>query len=372
MKKLITIIGILGIILIISIYFINKKQTQKKTVLQKAPIANKQNSTPFETLPIIEQKDNAAIEILPAMDSVSTAKNQVWAGAFQLVWNDLINDINKGPILFEGSQPEMANLLNKSSFSVKDLSADSYYKKCGLVSPKLKQEIEEAIWTKFKEKSRILDNFNWDPAPEKYILYVMLKKDLEYIEKFNKLDDDYFEGINSPIKYFGITTDNYSKSKDTIQVLFYNNSNDFAVTLQSKQGDLIHLYRTNNKKTLAEFYSEMKQKSNAKKDYLRAEDKFKAPVLDFNAQREFKELYNKKIMPSEFKIDRAIEAIQFKMDEVGVKLIAQSIISVGRRAALASRDFYFTGPYIIFMEEPGKQPYFAAYITDPSALNGNN
>ncbi len=368
MKKLITIIGILGIILIISICLINKKQNTKNPVLPKAQPIYTDNG-----ISNIAKQDSAVLEILPTMNSVSIAKNQVWAGVFQLVWDDLANEINKGPILFEGSQPEMANLLNKNSFSVKDLSADSYYKKWGLVSPQLKQEIEEAIWTKFQEKSNILDSFNWSSAPEKYILYTMLKKDLEYVEEFKTLQQDLFKGSSSYVNYFGVITSGSSKLKESVNVLFYKDYDNFAVTLKSKQGDLIHLYRTDDNKTLAEFYSEMKQKSNTEKDYLHEEDKFKAPALDFNIQHEFDELNNKKIMPSGFIIEKAIEAIKFKGNKLGEPIAREAKTSStwGNHPHIQPkfiRNFYFTGPYAIFMEEPGKQPYFAAYITDPAPL----
>ena len=379
MKKSTIIIAALAIILIVGICLINKYSTNyaKNNTNKPVPNVALPDNTPVETSPItdninVEKVYTDAIEILPTMDSISTSKNQVWTGAFQMVWDDLAKELNKAPIQFAGSQPEMVNLLNKSSFSVKDLSENAYYKKWGLVSLQLKQEIEKGIWAKFREKSRILDSFDWTPEPDKYILYAMLKKDLEYIEKFNKLDDDYFEGIKTRIKYFGITTDKYSKSKDSVQVLFYNNFNDLAITLKSKQGDLIHLYKTNSQKNLAEMYAEMKQKTKAEKDYLRAEDKFKAPILDFNTQREFKELYNREIIPSGFIINKAIEDIQFKMDNVGAKVVAEAAIMLSKgiapAASMSTRYFYFTGPYAIFMEEPGKQPYFAAYITDPAPL----
>ncbi len=379
MKKTTTIIAVLAIILIVSAYFITKPSDNYAINNTNKPVSNVAlpNNTPEETLPVtdntnVEKVYTDAIEILPTMDSVSTAKNQVWTGVFQLVWNDLTNELNKAPIQFAGSQPKMVNLLNKSPFSVKDLSENAYYKKWGLVSAQLKQEIEQGIWTKFHEKSQILDIFDWTPAPNKYLLYAMLKKDLEYVEKFDELGDGNFKASKTPVKYFGVMAGNSSKLKESVSVLFYNDDKDFAVTLKSKQGDLIHLYRTDGQKTLAEMYAEMKQKPNAEKDYLRAEDKFKAPILDFNTQREFKELYNREIIPSGFIIVKAIEDIQFKMNEIGAKLIAEA--AIGYKALgitivdTNARYFYFTGPYAIFMEEPGKQPYFAAYITDPAPL----
>ena len=61
------------------------------------------------------------------------------------------------------------------------------------------------------------------------------------------------------------------------------------------------------------------------------------------------------------------------MDEVGAKLVAEAAMATlwSSREIRRGRNFYFTGPYVIFIEEPGKYPYFAAHITDPASLNEN-
>ena len=51
---------------------------------------------------------SADFEILPTMDSVSNAKNQVWVGTFQLIWNDLVNELIKQPVEFIGYKSKMA------------------------------------------------------------------------------------------------------------------------------------------------------------------------------------------------------------------------------------------------------------------------
>ena len=323
-------------------------------------------------------------EIVPTMESVSKAKNQVWAGAFQLVWNDFMNELVKGPIKFLKKQPAMVDLLNKQKFTTNDIQESAYYKKWGEASPKLKKEIEDGIWEKFKEKSQILDSFDFTPIPFKYFLYVMMKKNLEYEKELESLEPGKFEGSETLVKYFGILEESYGRNgnrnvKQTIGVLFYNNDKDFAVTLHSKQGDLIHLYKVNTDKTLAEIYKEMKEKTKSNYDRMQPVDKFKAPKINFDKIQEFKELYNKPIKSytppiMEWEILKAMERIQFKMDEVGAKVVAEAAMmalrkgGVGPRSEPKPRYFYFTGPYAIFIQEPGKAPYFAAYIKDPSSI----
>ena len=119
-------------------------------------------------------KATTDFEILPTMDTVSNAKNQVWVGTFQLIWNDLMTEIVKHPVEFVNKKSVMADNLNKKSFTTDDLNESSYYKKLGLASKDMKKEIEKAIKEKFNETSDILDKFDWTPAPEKYFLYAKI------------------------------------------------------------------------------------------------------------------------------------------------------------------------------------------------------
>lgn len=311
-------------------------------------------------------------EIIPTMDYESNAKNTVWVGTFQLIWNDLIDEIVKHPVEF-AQKSVMATLLNKQSFTTDDLNESSYYKKIGLVSKELKKEIEQAIKDKFNEKSDILGRFDWTPEKDKYILYAMLKKDFEYIKPFDKLEDAPFEGSKGNVKYFGINEDSQSSLRYTVNVLFYNNPNDYAISLRSKQGDIVYLYRTDDEKNLAELYNDMNKKAE-KFMGIRTfgkRDKFKAPMLDFKKERSFNELCNKPIKNSNFFISQAIETVQFKMDEAGVKLKSEAAMIVGCTCTPGFREepryFYFDKRYVIFLQEKSK-PYFAMKIEDAKAL----
>ncbi|MBQ3934171.1 MAG: hypothetical protein II726_03160 [Elusimicrobiaceae bacterium] len=352
----------------------NNQNVSEQKTKRKPAFAKDEENTNITS----EQINSADFEIVPTMESVSKAKNQVYAGAFQLVWNDFMNELVKGPIKFLKNQPAMVDLLNKQKFTTNDIQESAYYKKWGEASPKLKKEIEDGIWEKFEEKSQILDSFDFTPEPFKYFLYVMMKKNLEYEKELESLEPGKFEGSETLVKYFGILEESYGRNvKQTIGVLFYNNDKDFAVTLHSKQGDLIHLYKVNTDKTLAEIYEEMKEKAQNGFGRMRSEDRFKAPKIDFNKTQEFKELYNKPIVSHTpgidyWEIEKAMERIQFKMDEFGAKVVAEAgMMALGKKIASRPpepRYFYFTGPYAIFIQEQGKAPYFAAYITDPSSI----
>ncbi|MCR5265549.1 MAG: hypothetical protein K6E29_03020 [Cyanobacteria bacterium RUI128] len=311
-------------------------------------------------------------EILPTMDTESNAKNQVWVGTLQLVWNDLIDEVIHHPIEFVGGKSVAAENLNKREFSADDLNDSSYYKKVGLVSEDLKKEIEKAIKKKFNETSDVLGSVDWTPEPEKYLLYAILKKDFEYIQPFSKMPDGKFNGSDGNVKFFGINNESDSSLRNTVTVLFYNGADDFAVSLKSKQGDTVYLYRTDDVKTLDKLYKDMKDKQNSYegKKWLTKKDEFKAPMLDFKREKSFKELC-RVIKNSPFMITQALETIQFKMDEVGVKLKSEAVIVVALTSALPDREepryFNFDSRYVIFLEEKDK-PYFGMKIEDVKPL----
>ena len=231
----------------------------------------------------------------------------------------------------------------------------------------------EKLKEKFNETSDILGKFNWTPARGKYILYAMLKKDFEYIKPFDKLDDGEFHGSQGKVKYFGINRDSSSALRYTVRVLFYNNLNDFAIVLKSKQGDNVYLYRTNDNKTFDKLYADMMNKAD-KYMGIRSfgkKDEFKAPVLEFKAERDFTELCNKPIKNSDYVIMKALETVQFKMNETGVKLKSEAGMMVGLTCIPSFREepryFYFNDRYIIFLQEKGS-PYFALKVEDAKEL----
>ena len=122
------------------------------------------------------------VEVLATLDDAIT-NNSVWCGTFQLVWNDMQNEVVGQDIVFQ-KQIELVENLNKQTFKEDDLSDEYYYKNWGLMTLDLKEEIEKGIKDKFDEPSDILDKLDWSNAPQSdsgynvyskdYLFYVML------------------------------------------------------------------------------------------------------------------------------------------------------------------------------------------------------
>ena len=142
----------------------------------------------------------------------------IWCGTFQLIWNDLKNDLAKQDIVFN-PQLKVVENLNKETFTTKELSEASYYKKIGTPSLKLKEEIEKAIKDKFNEKSDILNDFEWENRdPKDYFLYAMLKKEFQFEKAFEELENGKFRDYDN-VKYFGIKSDETGELKQQVDVL---------------------------------------------------------------------------------------------------------------------------------------------------------
>ena len=322
-------------------------------------------------------KTEQTLEVLPLMSSKSVEQNRLWVGTFQLVWNDLMDVIVKGPVKFEDYKSPLAKELNKQKFTADMLSEDSYYKTYGETSPELKVQIEEAIKEKFNETSDILDSIDWTPGPGKCLVYAMLKKDFKFLIAFDKLKPTRFGRSFAKVDYFGIDKKSSNLLDKTVNVLFYNSSKDFAVSINTQNSDVLYLYRTDDNKTFDKLYSDMFMKKSQYEGVSEFMDKdeLKIPNISLYRQKSFDELCNHPIKDTDLIIGQALETVDFRMDNEGVKLKSEASIATKMSMPimpgnLKPRKFYFDNTFVLFLQEVGKeQPYFALRVNDVSLIN---
>ena len=232
MKKRI-LIGVIAIVIIVSV------------VCVSVSFLNLQN--------IKDNVNNANISIVTSLED-KIGDNAAWCGTFNLIWNDLKNDLAKQDIKFAENSDAVDNL-NKGTFTTNELSESSYYKTYGTPTLELKAEIEKAIKEKFNETSDILDSFNWEGHTEKdYFLYSMLKKEFEYAKEFDKLDNGTFEKYNN-VRYFGINGRTKDQVREQVEVLYYNSEDDFALKIQTKSDDEIIVSVGNKEDSFLDIYN---------------------------------------------------------------------------------------------------------------------
>ena len=326
---------------------------------------------------LVPNKNFAAddtLDILPTMTTESSTENRAWVGTFQLVWNDILANITNKPIEFCGYESKMAQNLNQQEFTKDNLSSNAYYTKYGVVCPKLKKEIERGIRKKFREKSDILDMFDFSNQPEKIFVYAMLKKDFKFLTAFDKLPDGFFGDVRKPVKYFGINDNSSEKLYKNVEVLFFNDYNDYAIKLFTKSNDEVLLYRTEDNSTFDKYFKDLNDKTEkyvGNRRFIKG-DSLLVPDIKLFKMARFEELEGHEIKDTKFRIDKTIETIDFSMNNAGVKLKSEAGL-MARCTSLSprtGREFMFNDNFILFLVEKGqKVPYFAIRVHDVDALN---
>lgn len=355
-KKLI-LIGIAGVIIVIGAIFL--------FIWQQTKDENPRHTDGLTIVPTMQDK---------------IAADSAWSGTFQLVWNDLINEVVKKEVVFS-PQEEMATNLNKQEFKTDMLSDAYYYKKYGFKTLALKAEIEKGIKAKFNQTSDILDLFDWsesalndpnNPDLDRYFFYVMLYRKFEYLKAFDKLEDSSFGSYNE-VQYFGFDNNTSDEVRDQIEVLYYHDEADFALLINTKTNDEVIFYKNPKGNTFKEIYDNMLLEANkyqGSKTFNQL-DNFRAPLLKFNELREYDELEGKPFptIKGTGEIAKAVQTIQFSLDENGGEIKSEAGIDLkvtsGLPIEVEPRNFYVDNTFAIFLREKGKiLPYFASRIED--------
>lgn len=375
MKKLILIIVSIIILIILGVF--TYSQITKKTEIEEP---NKPTSSSKTSLSSTE----GITTVLTLDDEITD--NTIWCGTFQLIWNDLKNDLAKQDIVFN-PQLKVVENLNKETFTTKELLEASYYKKIGTPSLKLKEEIEKAIKDKFNEKSDILNDFEWENRdPKDYFLYAMLKKEFQFKKAFEELENGKFRDYDN-VKYFGIKSDETGELKQQVDVLYYKSKDDFAVKLRTKQEDEVILCKNPEGKTFGEIYNNILDKTEVKvynmpnnqdnyeaiKVYgeLKEGELLKVPNIKLKEKNEITEIEDKKFLFSNgevYSIEKALQTIEFELDRTGGKIKSEAGMMVKNESVAIMdeiREFSIDDTFAIFLIEKGKdKPYFAGKIND--------
>ena len=380
-KILIGIITILVILIIVfgALYIVDHKRMEENEPVifstwgkKYSPKIGEENDKSEEQK---EKQDSNNINFALTMDDEITT-DTAWCGTFQLIWNDLKNDLAKQDIVLqEDPENQIVKNLNKEDFKAEYLSESSYYKVYGHPTLELKNKIEEAIKEKFNETSDILNDFEWreDGVEGDYFLYSMLKKEFEFPVKFDKLQEGTFAEKYNDVDYFGLEKEADEQIRSQVEILYYNSNEDFAVKLKTKQNDEVILAKGTEGATFNEIYNNINENSSnyeGIKEFTE-EDELKIPNIDFDEKKEITYLRDKTFQFSNgtlYKIEKAMQTIEFELDEKGGKIKSEAGMMNREMALLPAeqeRKFYFDDEFTIFLKETDKEkPYFAAKIQD--------
>lgn len=280
-------------------------------------------------------------------------------------------------VAFEDGNSMLVDELNKKTFTKDMLSKDDYYIKVGQTSPKLKEEIKNELAQKFNiNTSNVLDEIDFENdtnAIMGYTVYSMLMKNFEFIVPFDKLGGLRFNDSEGYVEYFGINNASDESLNQNVEVLFYNNQNDFAVKLKTKENEELILYMNETYTSFNDMYNEIEEKS---KNYtgdktFNKSDELKVPYINVDTIINYDELCGKIIKDTDqMYISNAIQNVKFTLNEKGGNLLSEAtVVSEYNSLAENARFFNFTKSFIIFMKEENKsKPYFSLKVDNVNIL----
>lgn len=278
---------------------------------------------------------------------------------------------------FEDGNSMLVDELNKKTFTKDMLSKDDYYIKVGQTSPKLKEEIKNELTQKFNiNTSNVLDEIDFENdtnAIMGYTVYSMLMKNFEFIVPFDKLGGLRFNDSEGYVEYFGINNASDESLNQNVEVLFYNNQNDFAVKLKTKENEELILYMNETYTSFNDMYNEIEEKS---KNYsgdktFNQSDELKIPYINVDTIINYDELCGKIIKDTDqMYISNAIQNVKFTLNEKGGNLLSEAtVVSEYNSLAENARFFNFTKPFVLFMKEENKsKPYFSLKVDNVNIL----
>ncbi len=279
--------------------------------------------------------------------------NNLWVGTLDLAWKDLEEKLGKDKIELGGENLQIANDLNSSTFTKEMLDSEDY-----------NINVERTLTNGYK-------------------IDATLNKELHFLESFDNFSDDYawkFGDGDEFIKYFGINNASPEKMNKNVEILFYNRmqdtpwlSNDFAIKLNTKEGDEIILYRTDDKKSFDEYYQDIKNKSNTYKEdtNFSEKDELRVPYIKINGMISYNELYGKEIKNSNgLYIYEVIQNVNFSLNEKGCNLSSKStMVTEYLEFSNEPRYCFFQDTFILFMQEANSEnPYFALKVDNSDIL----
>lgn len=340
--------------------------------------SNVMNSTKNFNTEVGKQNLNNTI-ITPYMNSqIVTGNNLVYCSTFQLAWNELKDNIIKGNIIIDGN-PAGANFLNEGLSRKNDISEKYYVAMAGYNKDNIIGKINRKLKEKFGASApKVTEKLVY---PEDILAYSYLNVDLQFMYKFNELNQP-INFKNTKVNAFGIKKYNYSDAKigNQVNILYYKNDSDFIINLKTQNSkDEIILANIDPQNTLLDTINDVNSRVKVpQKQGLNIDDTLEIPVIHLYAKKDFSEFENRRLLNSgfeQYEIAKAVQDINFNLDNSGAKLKSEAEITVKITARNPNmnpkkqKHLIFNKPFLLMLKQQGKTyPYFAMWIDNSNML----
>ena len=307
-------------------------------------------------------------------EPIDTHRNVLWCATAQIAWNELL-ELN-GEDLRLRDEPPMVPILNRKAITRGDLPPDCYIAMAGHLGDGILARIENALAEKFGSRAapRLLPTRGALP-PDAWVAYSYLSRNMPFRWAFERLEYPLnFQGVH--VEAWGIEQylgcqENERRAASQLQIYDYKSPDDFIIELTTRQEtDRLILAKIPPEQTLAATIRVVQNRL-ASSTPTRLQDcqNLAVPVLDFDIERTYHELYDKRIQSSNPRFDGtafiiAKQNVRFKLDETGATLTSEVILAGG-----AGGNIIFDKPFLVMIKKRGAEmPYFALWVANAELL----
>lgn len=322
-----------------------------------------------KTLKVDSQDLKSTIITTNLEEKLEDDKNTVYCSTFQLAWNELMDNIIKGPVKLKDS-PNVTEVLNKQLITRKDLNEKDYVAMAGYGKDGILNKINKVLKMKFGESA---PNVQEDLVPTDILAYAYLCKNLEFEEEFAKMEKPLlFNGTE--VKAFGVNKKSESEVRKQVKVLDYRNDDDFIISLVSKSdNDEIILAKMPQPENVMKAAEIIEFRSSKIQSSVKVDEEVIIPCFDFDITHSYRELVGKQLANAgfeDYQILKAIQSIKFQLDEKGAILKSEARIKGSKSASpVERRSFIFDEPFVLMLKEKNSSmPYFMMWITNDELM----
>lgn len=311
-------------------------------------------------------------KITPVMgEALPHGKNVLWCATFQMAWDAAAVDFG-GPIRLVPAS-NLAAALNRNPFDRRWVDARSVFVAQGKVKDDVLARIDDGMRNLTGGGSKLVKRLISSPAPDDLVFFAGLQKDLEFPQPFGKLGT--WKLGTRKVPWFGFTPEqeNTGPLHQQVRVHHYAAGNDFVIELVARTpDDRILLAKLPAKpKTVGEMGRNVLKRLRADAPHAGDADLLAVPNVVAEESEEFAQLEGRRVAGTDLTLRKALQTIDFHMDEKGVKLRSEAAVTFGCSAAphIDRRLMVLDPPFAIVMKRKNApHAYFMAWLANADLL----